>query len=209
LRSPQKNDADVRDKRGHDVSDQAVVKPGNDVGSGMKERTMGKRFGLGAITLACICFFSLTRPGHAQTVVRSLAVIELDYVDTSGEVRDQRADHAQHLKVFAESLRSDLGRSGKFRLVILDCAPAACTASTTPPAELVVAAERAGAAYILMGGIQKKSTLIQWGTFAILDVGKQKIIFDRSLSFRGDDDIAWRRAEGFLARDILEQDVFK
>jgi len=170
---------------------------------------MGKRLGLSASTLACVCFFSLTHPGQAQTAVPSLAVIELDYVDTSGEVRDQRADHAQRLKVFSESLRSDLSRSGKFRLVILDCPSAACTASTTPPAELVAAAEKAGAALILMGGIQKKSTLIQSGTFAILDVGKQKIIFDRSLSFRGDDEAAWRHAEGFLARDILEQDVLK
>jgi hypothetical protein len=148
-------------------------------------------------------------PSQAQTGAPGLAVIELDYVDTSGEVRDQHADHARRLKAFVESLRSDLAMSGKFRIITFDCLPDACPRSTTPPAELAVAAEKVGAAYVLFGGIHKESTLIQWAKVEILDVGKQKIAFGRLLSFRGDDDMAWRRAEGFLARDILEQDAFK
>jgi hypothetical protein len=151
----------------------------------------------------------LAHPGKAQTAAPSLAVIELDYIDTSGEVRDQRADHARQLNAFVESLRSDLGTSGKFRIISFDCLPDACPRSTTTPAELVAAAEKAGAAYVLLGGIHKESMLIQWAKIEILDVGRQRIIFDRLLSFRGDDDTAWRRAEAFLARDILEQDAFK
>ena len=170
---------------------------------------MDKRLTPGALVLACVCFSLAAHPGRAQTSAPGLAVIELDYVDTSGEVRDQRADHARRLKAFVESLRSDLGMSGKFRIINFDYLPDACPRSTTPPAELVAAAERAGAAYVLFGGIHKESMLIQWAKIEILDVGMRRIVFDRLLSFRGDDDTAWRRAEAFLARDILEQDAFK
>ena len=168
---------------------------------------MGQR--LVAFGLACACFPLMAHSGRAQIAAPSLAVIELDYIDTSGEVLDQRADHARRLNDFAESLRDDLGMSGKFRIVAFDCLPASCPRSTTPPAELAAQAEKAGAAYVLFGGIHKESMLIQWAKIEILDVGKQKIVFDRLLSFRGDDDTAWRRAERFLARDILEQDAVK
>jgi hypothetical protein len=170
---------------------------------------MEKLLALSALGLACMCFSLVAHPGQAQTAAPGLAVVELDYVDTSGEIRDQRADHARRLNVFVESLRGDLGMSGKFRIITFDCLPDACPWSTTPPAELLAAAEKAGAAYVLFGGIHKESMLIQWAKIEILDVSMQKIVFDRLLSFRGDDDTAWRRAEAFLARDILEQDAFK
>jgi Protein of unknown function (DUF2380) len=168
---------------------------------------MGQR--IGVFGPVCVCLSLLTHPGWTQTAAPSLAVIELDYIDTSGEVRDQRADHARRLKAFEESLRDDLAMSGKFRIVAFDCLPNSCPRSTAPPAELAAQAEKAGAAYVLFGGIHKESMLIQWAKIEILDVGKQKIVFDRLLSFRGDDDMAWRRAERFLARDILEQDALK
>lgn len=170
---------------------------------------MNKRLGPGAFSLACVCFSLVAHPGRAQAAAPSLAVIELDYVDTSGEVLDQRADHARRLKAFVELLRGDLGMSGKFRIITFDCLPDACPRSTSPAAELIAAAEKMGAMYVLFGGIHKDSMLIQWAKVEILDVSMQKIVFDRLLSFRGDDDTAWRRAEGFLARDILEQGAFR
>ena len=42
-----------------------------------------------------------------------LAVAEMDYVDTSGEVIDQSADHRRRLREFEAALRSDLAASGK------------------------------------------------------------------------------------------------
>jgi hypothetical protein len=73
----------------------------------------------------------------------------------------------------------------------------------------VAAAGKAGAAYVLVGGIQKMSTLVQWAKVGILDVGRQKMVFERLLTFRGDDDTSWRRTEEFLARDILQDAAFK
>src|SRR5207302_360637 len=48
-----------------------------------------------------------------------LAVAEIDYVDTSGEVVDQSADHRRRLRAFEASLRSDLTASGNLRSVVL------------------------------------------------------------------------------------------
>jgi hypothetical protein len=53
------------------------------------------------------------------------------------------------------------------------------------------------------------STLVQWAKFDILDVDTQNVVFDRLLTFRGDNDAAWKNAETFLEREILQQDVFK
>jgi hypothetical protein len=113
----------------------------------------------------------------------------------------------RRLKTFMESLRSNLTASEKIRVVALDCAPVGCPGSSSPPQELAAAAGKAGAAYVLFGGIHKMSTLVQWAKVEIIDVAGQKVVFDRLLTFRGDDDASWWRAEEFLARDIL--DAFK
>jgi hypothetical protein len=172
----------------------------------MQETKRRKRLGPCAIGGACL--LSLAASGHARAAP-ALAIAALDYTDTSGEVRDQRPEHARRLKAFTESLHSDLAASGKLRVVPLDCPPAHCPASSSPPAELAAAAGRAGAAYVLAGGVHKMSTLVQWAKVEIRDVGTQKIVFDRLLTFRGDDDAAWRRAEEFLARDILMETPFR
>jgi hypothetical protein len=177
----------------------------------MQGTKMGNRVGVGAIpgAIGLACFFLGATPGHAQTAAPALAIVTLDYIDTSGEVRDQQADHAQRLRAFMESLRSDLATNGKFRIVMLDCPLAGCPASSTPPDELAAAAGKAGAAYVLVGGIHKMSTLVQWAKVEILDVRLQKVVFNRLLTFRGDDDASWRHAEEFLARDILKETAFK
>jgi Protein of unknown function (DUF2380) len=172
---------------------------------------MNARLGFGALRLAglCFCLTLISNPGRTQAALPSLGVTELGYIDTSGEQRDQRGDHERRLKGFTESLRADLATSGKFRIVSLDCSPDACSASTTDPVELIAAAEKAGAAYLLLGGIHKESTLVQWAKIEILDVGAKRVVFARLLTFRGDDDSAWNRAEAFLARDILDQGAFR
>jgi hypothetical protein len=172
----------------------------------MAKRSVAEILG---VTGLAYFFFSLTGPGYPQTAAPALAIVKLDYTDTSGEVRDQREDHRRRLKAFTESLSGDLATGGKFRVVALDCPPADCPTSSTPPDELVTAAGNAGAAYVLFGGVQKTSTLIQWAKIEILDVGRQKIVFDRLLTFRGDDDTSWQRAEQFVARDILGDTTFK
>ncbi|HEX7417554.1 MAG TPA: DUF2380 domain-containing protein, partial [Steroidobacteraceae bacterium] len=59
---------------------------------------------------------------------------------------------------------------------------------------------------LLFGGIHKQSTLVQWANARIVDIERDKLVFDRLLSFRGDDDAAWQHAEAFLSRELQAQD---
>ena len=47
------------------------------------------------------------------------------------------------------------------------------------------------------------STLVQWAKIQIADEEQGRIVFDRLLTFRGDTDEAWQKAESFVARDVL------
>lgn len=158
--------------------------------------------GAGAVLAASV-------PGRIQAAPPALAIVTLDYSDTSGEVHNQQAEHARRLDDFVASLRDDLTTNGRFRLVTLACPPAGCPTSSTPPDQLAAAAAQAGASHVLFGGIHKSSSLIQWARVGIIDVAQRKVIFDRLLTFRGDDDLAWQRAEKFLAREILQDPTFK
>lgn len=142
-----------------------------------------------------------TPAGSADSGPIAIAVIDIGYVDTSGEVRDQRQEHAARIARFSDTLRSDLEHSGKFRIVTLRCDPTPC-AATDPTAELLARAREAGAKLVLVGGIHKQSTLIQWAKVQALDVDADRLVLDKLLTFRGDSDEAWERAEAFVAREV-------
>jgi hypothetical protein len=156
---------------------------------------------------AAVVYIGPLRQGHAQDGPPAIAVAEIEYVDTSGEVIDQRADHVRRLREFEASLRTDLAASGKLRSVVLDCPPGACSVGDINAAQLAAKAEAAGAAFLVIGSVQKMSTLVQWAKFDIVDVKTQKVIFDRLFTFRGDNDEAWRRAEAFVVREIVEREA--
>jgi hypothetical protein len=50
------------------------------------------------------------------------------------------------------------------------------------------------------------STLVQWVKFDIVDVKTRKVVFNRLVTFRGDNDAAWRHAESFVVREILDHE---
>jgi hypothetical protein len=141
---------------------------------------------------------------HGDTVPIPIAVADFDYADTSGETRDQKAEHAARLQVFIRTIRDDLARSGKYKIVDLSCQPGPCSAAQMQPAELIEDARRAGAQLLLYGGVHKMSTLIQYAKVQMVDVKADKLVFDRLVTFRGDTDDAWVRAEQFLARELAE-----
>ena len=45
-------------------------------------------------------------------------------------------------------------------------------------------------------------TLIQWAGVQAIDVETERVVLDKLLTFRGDTDEAWDRAEVFLAREL-------
>lgn len=154
------------------------------------------------IAALAICLLAATRAG-AQDAAIPLAIAEFDYSDTSGEMGDQRAAHAERLTAFADLLRKQLAASGRYRIVELACADPPCSAARTDPEELIDAARNAGAQMLLYGGVHKMSTLIQMGKAQAIDLEADKLVFDQTLSFRGDDDEAWRRAAQFLSEQLL------
>jgi hypothetical protein len=164
-----------------------------------------KRWWAGLALIAAVAFCAgPVRQSRAQGEAPVLAVAEIQYMDTSGEVIDQSADHLRRLREFEASLRTDLAASGKVRNVALDCPPNACSVGELDAGQLVDKAQAAGAGYLLIGSFHKVSTLVQWVKFDIVDVKARNVVFNKLVTFRGDNDTAWRHAESFVVREILE-----
>jgi Protein of unknown function (DUF2380) len=158
--------------------------------------------------LAALCATVAVHGQAAQAEIAStqppgLAILDLDYVDTSGEPTDQTAAHQRRAAAFVSDLRRDLAAGGQYLIVPMVCGAERCT-SETNPVELQKAARAAGAKLVLIGGVHKMSSLVQWAKIQIADMEAGQVAFDRLVTFRGDTDEAWRRAESFLGRDILD-----
>ena len=97
-----------------------------------------------------------------------VVVADFDYNDTSGEVADQRAEHAARVKAFAGLLRERLAGEGKYKVLRLDCAKATCSAGSIGADDLIAAARKADARLLVYGGIHKMSSLIEWGSVQVV-----------------------------------------
>lgn len=135
----------------------------------------------------------------------TIGIAEIDYQDSSGEPQDQQAVHAERAKRFAETLRKDLAASGKYKVVTLDCGKDPCSVESQIPEDLIAAAKKAGARILVYGGVHKMSTLVQNMRAAAVDVEADRLVFERLITFRGDDDNAWERAGQFLAEALLDK----
>ena len=145
----------------------------------------------------------LARAEEQRTSPIPIAVVDFDYLDTSGEVRDQRVEHEARLQSFMRAIRDDLAGSGQYRIVALACSQAACPAGGS--AQLMNDARASGATLLLYGGIHKESTLIQWMKVEAVKVENGKHLFDRLMTFRGDTDEAWMHSERFLIKQLTEE----
>jgi hypothetical protein len=162
-----------------------------------------RNFGwLGALALSC----ALTSSVEGADPVK-LAIADFDYKDTSGETQDQAAAHAERLKDFTQLIDDELSASGKYQVVVLACPKRPCSAGTTDVQSLTDAARQSGARLLLYGGIHKMSTLVQFGKAQIADLETDQLVYDRTITFRGDDDNAWKRAGEFLAEDLVSKDL--
>jgi hypothetical protein len=162
-------------------------------------RHAAARLGLSLLLLACATLPCTEQPRTA------IAVLDFGYLDTSGEARDQSAYHGARVQEFARAMREGLEHSQRFRVVALTCKADPCSLTATQPAELVAAARRSGARLLFLGGFHKQSTLVQWAKAQVIDVQSEQIVFDRHLSFRGDDEAAWRHAQTYLLKELLAQ----
>ncbi len=158
-------------------------------------------------TLAMSAFFltpSLdpARADAGGSLLPGLALLDFNYVDTSGETRDQTAEHQKRLDAFMLALRQDVTASQKYRIVPATCHPTPCEVGRSALSELQDAARQAGAKILLMGGVHKMSTLIQNARVIAVDLETNAVVLDKLVTFRGDTDEAWKRAETFIAQQI-------
>jgi hypothetical protein len=157
--------------------------------------------------VAVVGFAAMLDGQRAQAVPTTqpvaLAVLNLDYVDTSGEPTDQTAAHQRRAADFISALQRDLAANGQYRILPMSCGSAPCEPAMNP-SELQKAARAAGVKLVLLGGVHKMSTLVQWAKIQIADEERGQIVFDRLVTFRGDTDEAWQKAESFIARDVLQ-----
>ncbi|VTZ28304.1 conserved exported hypothetical protein [Methylocella tundrae] len=148
--------------------------------------------------------FALASSDSAVAAERSdptaVAVAEFSYVDTSGEERDQRADHAARIAAFSETLRASLTDGGSRVVAPLTCREVPCST----PESLIESARQARARILIYGGIHKMSTLVQWEQLNVVDVDDGKPVLTRLLTFRGDNDEAWRKAALYTANLVNE-----
>ena len=134
----------------------------------------------------------------------TIAVADFDYVDTSGEARDQSAEHKARLVKFAELVRENLSARGDYRVLSFECSEHPCTPINMHPDDFIAAARRSGARFVVYGGIRKMSTLVQWGDVELLDLETEKLLLKRTVSFRGDNDEAFSRAAAFVGDTVTD-----
>lgn len=149
-----------------------------------------------AVTAYVMTFIGLARADSSVSV----AIVDFAYVDTSGEPTDQATLHRERLLAFMNALKRDFAADARFRLLPLPCAPASC--GTEAPAALLGSGAAAGVEILVVGGIHKQSTLVQWAKAEGIDVAADRVLLDRLYTFRGDNAEAWNRAESFLSQDI-------
>jgi len=160
---------------------------------------------LSPVSLVCLTLLAATAgttldaAGQAPSI---LAIARFDFRDTSGEVRDQNAEHRKRLDDVAATLLAELDGSESIRPMALTCRIGECSARTSGLEGLSAEAAAAGATLLLIGEVHKTSTLVGWMKFAVLDLRRKKATCDRFLTYRGDTDEAWRRAARFAALDI-------
>lgn len=134
------------------------------------------------LSVLLLCFLPASFALAGTEAGIGVAMDDFSYTDTSAEPANQTAAHERRLSAFMAALRRDIGEGGRYRLV-----PSA----------------HDGAAFKVIGGIQKTSTLVQWAKVAVIDVGARKIVMDKLYTFRGDNDESWERAEIFVSREVM------
>ncbi|WP_316234593.1 DUF2380 domain-containing protein [Bradyrhizobium sp. SZCCHNR1020] len=158
------------------------------------------------LAIASLIFAPGFRPAGAEpqsAPVPAVVVGDFSYLDTSGEPTDQSAVHQRRLQAFIAALHRDVAADQRLHLRDPSCAPS-CLSADTSPDQLRRIAREAGAQVVVIGSIQKMSTLVQWARAAAVDVASNRVIFEKLFTFRGDNDEAWERAETFVSREIRD-----
>jgi Protein of unknown function (DUF2380) len=163
----------------------------------------------GAILL-CVALVAMTVSGLAQEngSPPSLLVLNLELVDSSGEVTDQQADHERRLAAVREILTSELAAREVYTVV--DPGKIQAEIDATRESQYLHAcngcevrlAREVGADRVLTGHVRKVSSLIMALWIDIKDARSGRPVLREVLDFRGDNDKAWQRAALYLVGQL-------
>ena len=156
---------------------------------------------LAAAALLLASSFTIAATATAEQPAVAVSIDDFGYLDTAGEPTDQAAVHQKRLQAFMTALRGDVTADSRFHLIASSCAPN-CTSEGPALADRLHAAAQDGAKILIVGNIQKMSTLVQWARAAAIDTASNRIVFEKLFTFRGDNDEAWQRAEAFVSEDL-------
>ncbi len=143
-----------------------------------------------------------------NAVPPSLLVLNLELVDSSGEVTDQRADHERRLAAVREILTSELAAREVYAVV--DPGKIQAEIDATREGQYLHAcngcevrfAREVGAERVLTGHVRKVSSLIMALWIDIKDARSGRPVLREVLDFRGDNDKAWQRAALYLVGQL-------
>jgi hypothetical protein len=102
------------------------------------------------------------------------------------------------------ALRDDVTADRRFELVPSSCAPN-CPTEGPALVDRLRAASQAGTQILIIGIVQKSSTLVQLVWTAAIDTTTQRVVFKKFFTFRGDNDEAWQRAERFVSEEVRDR----
>jgi hypothetical protein len=163
-------------------------------------------------TLAVVIAASAPMSGRTADLP-TLLVLPLEMVDTSGETPSRASEHQDRLAALTHYLADELAARGLYATA--DAAPIGAAidkARAGQPLDRCNGCERelarmVSADRVLIGELDKVSTLIGSLHLIIMDVPTGRAVVDRTLGFRGDTDDAWRHAVRFFVRDLAAIDT--
>lgn len=168
-----------------------------------RERTRAPA-AMASLLMAIPGFLAVANTAHGEPADSpAVAVVDFDFLDTSGEGGVGAVDHDAYLALFRAAVEKEL--EGKLGVLRLPCSANGCRPSNTEPELLVAQAREAGAEFLVFGSVHKVSTLIQNLQVEALDLEAEKIVLRRQISFRGDSDQAYERAGRSVGRTIVEE----
>ncbi len=152
-----------------------------------------------AIGIAIVCLATMSVASLVRAA-ETLMMTPFGFVDTSGEPRDQSAEHARRLAAMSRDIRQSLEKKGDYRVVAPPPGSKPCPDGDNEC--ILKEARAAGADLVLAAAVQKASTMESNVWVGIFKADDGKRLFFRQLTFRGDTDDAWRHATVFLDHEI-------
>lgn len=166
-----------------------------------------------ALALCAVSLGPLASPATAAEKKSHILVLDFELSDTSGEPADQKADHARRLALMRDEIARGLEASQLYvvepREKIapeLDRILAATYLRSCNGCEFTLA-EKAGADLVMLGEVNKISTLILSMRIVAKDVRTRAVVFSQGFDFRGDTDAGWLRAAKFFTERMDQRRI--